>query len=523
MNWPQQVWHVLSKDIRQARGYLAAWAAATVLAGIVGMGPIVPSFATLDVLAGVVFVLGVLALAGIVQSDSPTRVGSYWSTLPLSPTAVLAAKLLLTLAIVLLPTIVAFLVFGSLGVPAGAAAAPILLAAAGCGLFLLALFVIAALTTGLRDFFLVILLIPVAVLLLPQAFEWMTHVQLDPDQMAPGVPVTVALLAGAGVLLLLADVYRRRDLRRAIWLPGLYLASTAMVAPFMRSTGMIAGPPMPPHPVLQFRMAPDTTAGTLTPYHANMSVSVDGAPADLRVQLMAEASVLHLRDGRTIQMGRRPQLITAHRATIAAFEGLQWPYASPEHDAIFALAPDPRAPAPQPGAVASVEVFAEVRLARLVPLGAIALAPGGTFRAAGGRVRLMGFSHRNGSVLVTTRVLTANGSPEFDLDTPFNIYGDLNLSLINESRHEAMALSPAGFFGGDVWLVMPGVRGRDYDVKFATKQADFGGSAPTPNDEWYAGADVQLATWVPQPGYYQVHLIYTSPTDKHAATSRGVH
>ncbi len=523
MTWAQQVWHVLCDDVRHARVYLGVWAAVAVLATAIEIGPLLPSFITLDVFTMALVVLGVLTVAGLVQSDSPMAVGSYWTTLPLAPTAVLAAKLLLVVSMVALPAVAAFAMYLTLGVHARAAASALAVAGVKCGLSLLAFLVVAALTTGLREFLLVVIIVPIALTILGAAFQSATGIHLDTDMMAPGVPLTLAILAGSGALLLLTHAYRRRDLSRWIWVPGLFLASTAMVAPFMRSTGMIAASPMPPHPPLEFHMTPDSAAGPLTPYHADMSVSVDGAPADLRVQLMAEDAVLHLRDGRTIRMGRRPQLITPHRATVAALEGLQWPYARPDGDATFALAPDPRAPAPQPGMVASVEVFAEVRLARLVPLGTMPLVPGGAFRAAGGRMRIMEFAHGSDSVVVATRVLTASGSPDVDLGIPFNIYGNLNLSLINESRHEAMTLSPAGFSGGDVWLVMPGVRGRDYDVKFAANRAAFSVAAPAPNDQWYAGAHIQLATWVRLPVYYQVHLTYTSPTDQHAATSRRAH
>src|SRR5690242_18001167 len=166
MMWFAQVGHVAAKDLRYTLGSIVALVAAAALAayGFVthnALGPIVRSNTetlsmsevTVTWLPILIFLIGIIAVATLVQADRPLQADSFWTTRPLSPTAVLVAKLLLTVTAVTLPPLAAALMsLRALHTPNGVAASVLAHASIIHLSLLLATVVIASLTEDVKGF-----------------------------------------------------------------------------------------------------------------------------------------------------------------------------------------------------------------------------------------------------------------------------------------------------------------------------------------------------------------------------------
>src|SRR5215468_7651472 len=120
MNWFSQIRHVAVKDIRRTRWALIVYIALiTVSAASFATGrafgpnssspstetPAMPA-AFAVYLPVVCVILGLVAAGSVVQLDSPTRANAFWASRPISPSAVLGAKLVVVMiTIVGLPLI----------------------------------------------------------------------------------------------------------------------------------------------------------------------------------------------------------------------------------------------------------------------------------------------------------------------------------------------------------------------------------------------------------------------------------
>lgn len=100
MTWAAQVIHVLRRDLRHFRWYLAAYAITVVLlvARVYRTGESTGYFnASLLLLVG----LGMFLVAVAIQADPPAADDALWRATPLEPSAVLAAKLALVVVLLL--------------------------------------------------------------------------------------------------------------------------------------------------------------------------------------------------------------------------------------------------------------------------------------------------------------------------------------------------------------------------------------------------------------------------------------
>lgn len=102
MNWRGQVWHIMRKDVRQHRMpvalHLAALIVATVTTIVVGATPLMWLLP---------FTTACLATAFIVQGDPLSVRAAHWATQPLHASALVAAKLLIVGAVVVIPALLA--------------------------------------------------------------------------------------------------------------------------------------------------------------------------------------------------------------------------------------------------------------------------------------------------------------------------------------------------------------------------------------------------------------------------------
>ncbi len=506
MSWLAQVRHVLAKDLRHARWFLAAYAAAVAVASAHVLNWTQSTDAIYDVAMIAVVVLAVLIVAGWVQADPPRRATAHWVTLPLDPIAVLAAKLVLAAFLVLLPAL------GEIAVLRLMRLAPrtivMLAGAAGVafGAWLLAAMVLAALTRDLRGFVLLYVAIPFAVLLEGMFFRsakatpWWTP--------TPAAMDAATVIALAAALALLAFVFRRRDVHPAVWAPALIVVLALM------SVRLVDAAPeeVPPSGIqrIGLRIALDSEAppGTLA-----VHVAADSLPATTRARVFIDSVAVALRSGRTLTVpGRGGSVRLDNNAESAGppdrwiacrREGLSAVNVQLNLDAVeeSALASE--------GAPRAVTFYGRVEISR-AEVSASGPADVGQLDAGdGARVRVTAMAHDAGSAEVDLRILAASGGhSRANLSRDAYFDNGTEVDMVNTGRHERIALGQRSSQGGDMWLVLPGAVGTDYSSRFGCEERGPRAVA-LPGDDWFAHATLQVVQWRSGPEY-AVQLSSTS-------------
>ncbi|MEO8564735.1 MAG: hypothetical protein ABI601_21870 [bacterium] len=103
MTWLGQVRHVMRKDLIEDRQLLLGYAA---FVAVVGVSSATTRLGTsngpLQMLPYLVVLSGMIAVASLVQTDSPTQADAFWASRPFHSSAMFAAKIASALLIVLL-------------------------------------------------------------------------------------------------------------------------------------------------------------------------------------------------------------------------------------------------------------------------------------------------------------------------------------------------------------------------------------------------------------------------------------
>lgn len=225
MKWSAQVAHVARKDVREFRWMIAAYAVvvaggAAVLGGSIfdAGDPVLWTFARL--------VMGILLVAVLVQADSPARSTPFWITLPLRPSAVFTAKLVVGVLVVL-----GFALVGQAATLSAHAVAagdlPGLLgrSAIAFGFWLGMAAVIAALAPDLRTFLLALMLTTLGT---SAASWWLPDSARDPGPPSLLIPM-VELCC---MVLLAAHQYLTRRVRRGV-AAGVLLWAAGLLVPLV--------------------------------------------------------------------------------------------------------------------------------------------------------------------------------------------------------------------------------------------------------------------------------------------------
>jgi hypothetical protein len=234
-----QVRHVVAKDVREVRWVLVAYLALVVFATVRAAGWVPSSSAIGFPLMIAIVITGVLATALVVQSDSPTRAGAFWTKLPLDPMAVVGAKAFFASGLIVIGIGAQVLSVASYGVDAMDA---IGLAGDGIsafGFWLVLGSLLAAVLSDLRAFILAFILLPLVLFI---ALNLVAFAMIDAtggyavfSGSIPGAGPTVGVILAAAVhvgsLGLIVWLYRTRDVSRWARVGGLLLAA-ALFVPF---------------------------------------------------------------------------------------------------------------------------------------------------------------------------------------------------------------------------------------------------------------------------------------------------
>ena len=303
MNWLGQVRHVAAKDVRQTRWLLLGYVAIVALTTRDAAWLLVPRRGSPEGLVLLVVACGMFVVAALVQADSPTRGDAFWASKPLDASAVFAAKLVVTGAIVIgVPIVGQLAALLAIGTSAERLPLLLLVAAWSYALWLLAAMLVAALTKDLRTFATVF--IGICVVLLFAMSELVPSHQYSVGQRAQ------AFLTYGGAAVALAAVftlYRTRDTRPRMWAVGIVativilIGSTISSSPGLVVSTASAEAATPRRNATLTAELVDASAATL-PAQWRFHVRATGATATKRFSLSVTAADVYLRTGSVLRL-----------------------------------------------------------------------------------------------------------------------------------------------------------------------------------------------------------------------------
>ena len=491
MRWIAQVGHVSAKDVRQSRWTIIALFVALALAayGFVTRNAFGPSrtSATSMTLAMpevnvtwlpiVIVLLGIIAMATLVQAERPLQADSFWTTRPLSSTAVFAAKLLLAIVAITVPSLVAaFVSLRALHTPGMIEASMLAHAALVHLALLLAAIIVAALTEDMKGFVAVSVMLLGGLIAATVLLTWLLPADFT-------YPSGIAFAAPVAAVLLLTFLYRGRMTGTKQWIAGLAVAMMlvmgATVAPAF-SVSSVPTHATGPRLSLTFG-APGPTSMTL--------------PFMVRVDDESSARFAFARDLTLISSEHGTQRLTPPHDTLVVgpqFPDLgrpvRWltpPFSFPTMGQLALSPADSHAVA---RGATSAELSGTVTVLRPRVLATLPLRDGAFAEHDGRYVGIYGVSHDTTKVSVYVHTvnppLTERHEPQF--------------VVVNYSRGEAVLLDEHPSSGtSQGWIVLPWISVSSSFDQFSTNSR-----TPVPRDsEWYAGASLVAVDWIPVARY----------------------
>lgn len=518
MSWLAQVGHVLKKDVRQHRWMIVITLLALAGAVTEAMGwgggsvrfPLTSPFTLVPSISGATtfLVAGLLLVAFLVQGDSPARTDTFWVPRPLSPSAVVAAKVALAgFLLVVLPLVWEVTAIGIHHVwsarVVGILGRSVLVQTA----LLAAVAVVAALTPDLRTFVVAFL---VAVFAWSGATTFMRQAMTGLSRGGGTGPTLVeATVWLVGGLALVAYQYRVRDTRHALRVfavPALLClgggAAFSAARPLALGAGSVSEPAATPDlRVDSIRLERPPSWSGRGSWYAQVHVEPVGGHSDYEYMIIAPRLRVFLPDGSrtTLQPRSAGQDLTDPWVPSA---GLTWlgydPTARPPRSAVTFLVPTDLVKAlSDPRTRFSVE--GQILVHAPVELGPLPMRVGATAVTDRGRWRLMAFENEQGHPRVRVRYdgvasrLTEGGW----------MTSSLALTLVNPLRHEAIDVRQSDDTSNNSHnLVFMGEWWSAYSMTLVPNPWR-GMAVPVPpvDDAWLDGAELYVTNWVPTERY----------------------
>jgi hypothetical protein len=500
MTFLGEIWHIVKKDIRQSwwlfGAYLTLIAAATV--GAVSGEELAGG--KLQWAAVLLIFTGPFIAAVLIQSDSPTVADAFWASKPFRPSAMLGAKLLLVVGLLLLlPLIGQWLGLVAFDVPRVEQRSILLASAVIYGLVLLLSTFLAALTPDLKSFVLGVVAFLIAILvlsiLMSDTGEWWG---------ASFIRIAAATLGLAGIAMLLVLLYLRRNVPAArkfgVLALGLLLLGSI-------STGN-SEPSRPPgegsimHPVgkASVAIALRDTAAIAWEGRVHLRITLVGADSGQRFRLDRPRTRFFLHDGTTVTMP-----LWELGATIL-YSG------PPELPNIRSLQEDlSRISGPTTGV--DHEVSGELRRSLISGIDSVQLT--GTLTRLEPRIfatlplRVGAAVRRDGQ---STKISAlALGSPDVLLEVEMRTVGTArdranwmnettgpNAFLVNQARGEGMGLPRKGSNSNPGILVLPAAGVQQGSIRYMAPRTRNGGPN-WPDAQWLSAAKLMLLEWTDGP------------------------
>lgn len=513
MKWIAQVGHVARKDVRQTWGMLAlyvvviAFATQGILKGT-AFGPYglsnpkshTETLAMPDsiviVPSAILVLLAVFSVASLVQQDSPTRPNALWATRPLSSSAVLTSKLLLTMVgIIGVALLGGSVALASMDTNPIAMMRILLAAALSCLEGAIAVLIVSALTRDLREFVGVLAATSVGL------FIVMIGVMDSVPPPSTTIAATIAALSVGSGLWFVTRLYLTRERRRSMWIVGVGIVAILMFAAFNVPQPQSDVPTL--NSGAQIKIAPtnlgEWAIGIGLPIKLRITDSADSVRLDFRPDsvflkltsgtTLAEGSILPA----TVVAGALPWIGNAVRWINIDPATLEWPSTFtfnpyyPHRDSIAKLG------------VASFAVGGTVTVSRARLVASLPLREGAYVVKDGFRVRMYGTPNHSVSaaqVYVQLSSVPRPGTitqPEQHLQEQ----GNLQFALVNDSRNEAMLIDAASTAsGGSGAAILPQIGlTTAFNMYSTTTAFSPKGRVPT-DDNWYKNARLVVVEWV---------------------------
>jgi hypothetical protein len=489
MKWHAQVLHVVRKDLRLSRWLLLAYAAvvAAVTAGAAEWGSATPLPMTGHIL------LGTVLLAFLVQADSPARGDSLWVTLPLHPSGVFAAKLLVGAVVLIgLPLLGQLVALRTHEV--APADLPRLLgqSALSYGAWLAVAAAFAALTSDLRSFLVALTL---------AGFAWLFGVRFVLAGAGPSASPgwsTLPLVA-TGMLLLLAHQYLTRNVRRGALMGGaLAVAVLALLAAPARSAAPAASP-AGPIPVSLKPASIELGGVALKPgSEAELGVRLTGMSPFHQYVLVSPTVRMHMPDGSSTVVQARERLVSLSRP-IPRLEGVRTVSERKPADrfvamAVVELSPSQRQALAAGHARLSLQGRLEVREPRT--RAELPLRTGASDAEGGRRMRIASVESLPEGPEVAVRTSEVGSSADEGLDKRMYGMHAPEYLLVNRSRREALQMRQRSSSGSELALVLPGPSAWSFTAELVLEEQR-PDEEPRVRPVWLGAARLLLVTWVP--------------------------
>jgi len=488
MSWFAQVRHVMMKDVRQSWWPLAGYTIVAALGTLyIVLGPVASDLYVSAMVMSTM--LGVVLCALLLQADSPTRSNAFWASRPFHPSAIIATKLALTaFAVIGIPAVGEIIGLLSLRTPHGALASIVGGSAGVYAIWLLAAILLAALTDDLRSFVTAAVIIAVVLLLIMAMLPDSVTGPLDRNW----VSHALATVGGIGALSIVALVYRRRTVRRTVWLGGFVAIACLMLS--LVGTGSDSRivdrfGSMPVH--ISVDTATLRNLGEL-----RLTVRVDSPLRSLRLRFSIDTLDIRLADGSRIYLHptspaasvQDPALPLPNLArwlgdTAALTEGF------PRNSIVpVQLGDDDRSRLS--AGVQAVEAVGHIDASEPRLVTTIPLTQGATWTGNGTRFRITNVATHTLATDVTLNTL--------GISPRAGDWSGYNYVAWNETRREAMMFGKLSSGSSSGWVLVPGStlltttaqmqaaarRGQTFDLSV--------------NDAWFSGARLAVFEWVPR-------------------------
>ncbi|HEY2164053.1 MAG TPA: hypothetical protein VGH04_08690 [Gemmatimonadaceae bacterium] len=514
MNAIAQMLHVARKDLRESRWPFIVYVVAVAVAAA-RVTDWWSASRVLEMAMFLVVISGVVLVAILIQSDSPIRADAFWATRPLAPTAVLLAKILLVVVIVVgLPVAAQAFAVSSFDIHGMALLRRLATATSAYARWLLIALALASLTKDLKSLIVMFVCIPVALGIASDVWTSAVSDRVVFDASSKSGLISfdqlVVWVGAVGCVALPFWLYARRD-------RGWRSLAAGTVAAACGLMGVLDTPSIPPTQPEDRSVRGDAIAISLSPGQSinpngiQLQVRATSAPAGQRLTFNPDRAELDLADGTKMQINTGFSSIELGSIRPPSLANSVW--LTPDRDSAFAslksiiVRPDFQQQQRLAKGIKKITIYGRISASAPQAVGNLRLAPGARLAVPGRRVSIRQWVQSGQTEITVNSIelpLSADASRQFESGSRVVSY-----ALVNDARHEAIPLTVRGTSGGSSWLVLPGDEVLTREFTLDTRDAYVGQSAGV-DARWYDGARLWLVDWVPV-GRYPVSAELTLP------------
>lgn len=492
-----ELWHIVKKDVRQSRWLLAAYVLLAVAATVGAVSAENLAGGRLQLAAVLMIVTGPIAAASIIQADSPIRADAFWASKPFRRWAMLTAKLaLVAVALLLLPLLGQWLGLMAFDVPRVEQWTILLASTVTYGFVLLVAMFLGALTGELRSFVLAVVGSLIALLAAAMALSGGPGAAWG-DSAIREVVFVIGLIGVAALLVLL---YLRRGLRWArtggVAALALLVAGTVTGSGSGPSRSGAAAATRAPAGSPDITVEMRDTALIRREGRFRLRISLVGASGNQRYRLDSARARFFLRNGTTSEMPLwvfGPTVLRTGTTDLPGFQVVHegWErFSGPTSERDPVVFGDVRRALV--GGIDSMQVTGRLTQLRPRVFATLPLRKGAAVLQQGQRVSIDELE-LDGPDAILSLGTKAVGSASSAQDWTADEVG-AKVYLVNEQRHEAVALQRKNSSYNPGLLVLPGAGVRQGTVNFQLP-SDPDPAMPSLDGAWIRDARLVLIDW----------------------------